>query len=582
MKKTFSIFICLIYSFYIQAQEQNPSGTTIVSKAKILNFAETAKKNINKVMEKDPPEEGDEEMDLDFKNPVINFSSINKIELLPIPLPNTDKKGKVNSACPDFEATIDNTGRPPDPNGAAGFDHIMVTVNNTAKIQKKDGTQLSSVDLPTFFSGTGHTDVYDPKVTYDPYNHRWIFVACASRESANSALLLGVSQTFDPTGNWNIYSIDADPANTNWFDYPSLGFSKNWIIVGGNMFDIPGQTTGFKARTWVINKNEAYAGNGLSIPYFDRTDYFTICPSINYDANENTAWCIANHNSNSGGNGFIKMFSIAGTAAAPTFTLGSTIQVATAWAPNGVDAPQSGTTNKVNLGDHRIQNVVYRNGRLYFCQNFFSPAASPTTCGVQVVAINPFSSTHLETQRIIDNTGAIMAAYPSITVNTNDDLAIGYCTFYTNNYPSAAYTYRRGLAGGFNSAVYRGGEDWYEYTFGGRNRWGDYTATYTDPEDNKAIWIISQYARTRSGGVSYWGTWWKKICPDICTNSFTLSGASPSYKFEANSTITSTGVVSSGGLVKYDAGTKITLSPGFRANNGSHFKAYIDGCGGVK
>lgn len=582
MKKTFTIVICLIYSFYIQAQEQNPSGTTVVGKAKILNFAETAKKNLNIAIEKEPPEEGEEEGFKVINNKVGDFSPVNKVEILPIPLANSDKKGKVNSACPDFEGTNINNSNPPDPNGAAGFDHIMTTVNSVVRIQKKDGTEISNVTLPVFFSGTGHTDVYDPKITYDPYNQRWIFVACASRESSNSALLLGVSQTFDPTGNWNIYSIDADPANTNWFDYPSLGFNKNWIVVSGNMFDIPGQTTGFKARTWVINKSAAYAGNGLSIPYFDRTDYFTICPSINYDANENTAWCVSNFNNNSGGNGYIKLFSIAGTAAAPTFTVGSTIQVAAAWAGSGVDGPQTGTTVKVNLGDHRIQNVVYRNSRLYFCQNFFSPATTPTTCGIQVVALNPFSSTQLETQRIVDNSGAIMAAYPSVTVNTNDDLAIGYCTFYTTAYPSAAYTYRRGLAGAFNSAVYRAGEDWYNVTFGGRNRWGDYTATYTDPEDNKAMWVISEYARPRSGGSSYWGTWWKKICPDICTNSFTLSGASPSYKYEANSTIVSTGVVSSGGLVKYDAGTKITLSPGFRANNGSYFKAYIDGCGGVK
>jgi hypothetical protein len=34
--------------------------------------------------------------------------------------------------------------------------------------------------------------------------------------------------------------------------------------------------------------------------------------------------------------------------------------------------------------------------------------------------------------------------------------------------------------------------------------------------------------------------------------------------------------------MKLDAGTRVTLSPGFRANDGSKVQVYIEGCGGVR
>jgi hypothetical protein len=53
-------------------------------------------------------------------------------------------------------------------------------------------------------------------------------------------------------------------------------------------------------------------------------------------------------------------------------------------------------------------------------------------------------------------------------------------------------------------------------------------------------------------------------------------------KFEVNGTIISSAIITGSSNIKYDAGTKITLSPGFRVSPGTKFKAYIEGCGGVK
>jgi hypothetical protein len=46
------------------------------------------------------------------------------------------------------------------------------------------------------------------------------------------------------------------------------------------------------------------------------------------------------------------------------------------------------------------------------------------------------------------------------------------------------------------------------------------------------------------------------------------------HRFESSNTITANGVLSSGGYTTLDAGQKIVLAPGFRANGGSRVNVY--------
>ena len=57
-----------------------------------------------------------------------------------------------------------------------------------------------------------------------------------------------------------------------------------------------------------------------------------------------------------------------------------------------------------------------------------------------------------------------------------------------------------------------------------------------------------------------------------------ISGAVLQY--EVNNSITASNTIFNGADVEYDAGNYIELIPGFEAQSGSTFEAYIDGCGG--
>src|SRR5207342_3128426 len=107
----------------------------------------------------------------------------------------------------------------------------------------------------------GVTFLSDPKVLYDPYADRWMSSALAQPQSSASSVLIGVSQTSDPTGVWNLYRIDADTNNLAWIDFPSIGFNKDWIVVSGNMFAnffSFGQAT--TVNIWAFNKTNLYSG----------------------------------------------------------------------------------------------------------------------------------------------------------------------------------------------------------------------------------------------------------------------------------------------------------------------------------
>ena len=94
----------------------------------------------------------------------------------------------------------DNTTIPPDTQGTVGPKHLMTTLNSQVRIQNKDGTIVSTLSMNVFWSSMSVGEAFDPRVVYDPYANRWIFSAGADPQIASASILVGVSQTSDPTG----------------------------------------------------------------------------------------------------------------------------------------------------------------------------------------------------------------------------------------------------------------------------------------------------------------------------------------------------------------------------------------------
>ena len=170
-------------------------------------------------------------------NAVINFSALATNS--PVSVPGTNLA--LSPPAITFEAQDDGgTQDPPFPGGAVGPNHVVSMLDNSIRIQKRDGTVISTITLQQFWGVLGpYVDprgAFDGKVLYDPYKGRWITTAVADYDQPTSSTLVGVSQTSDPTGNWNLYRIAASTNGDFWVNYPSFGFNTNWIAVSVTAF----------------------------------------------------------------------------------------------------------------------------------------------------------------------------------------------------------------------------------------------------------------------------------------------------------------------------------------------------------
>lgn len=410
---------------------------------------------------------------------------------------------------------------PPDTHGAAGPNHLMVTLNTQVRVQDRTGTALSTVTLNAFWAGFISSQAFDPKILYDHQTGRWIFTAMADARVASSALLIGVSATNDPTGAWFLYRVDADAQNTTWADYPSIGYNKDWIVVQVNMFNISNNQYRV-GKIYVFNKSNLYVnGTGQHTVFLDSLG-FSQAPAITYDDTLSTLFLVDEWIPDGDGTQVnrLRISTITGPVGAEHYTPKTdTVVTAEFWAdePPAVNfAPQSGTTQKITTNDARMQNLVYRNGSLWCAHTVFPLGGTPTRSLIQWWQLGSNGSV-IQRGHIEDLGGAVFYAFPSIAVNRNNAVLVGYSSFSASQFPSAGYAFRNGndLSGAMQSpVVFKAGEAKYFKTFGGsRNRWGDYSSSVVDPQDDTAFWTIQEYTAIPVGANDQWGTWWAQITP---------------------------------------------------------------------
>lgn len=410
---------------------------------------------------------------------------------------------------------------PPDTHGAAGPNHLMVMLNSQVRIQDKTGGTISTVSLNAFWASRGGgSGTFDPRIAYDPYGGRWIATACDdARSSTSSGILIGVSQTSDPTGFWNLYKVDSPVLGTVWLDYPSLGFNKDWVTVHVNSFLVADDTFD-GSFVFAFDKANLYTAGPVAVhTRFDLLpgDGATLVPAQTYDPALTTQYLMQD------GPFFFDQLSIhilTGMVGAETLTLfDGDVITPDVWDIFGPDAPQPGPPpDGIDAGDSRMRNVVYRNGSLWTAQTVFLPLnPAPDRASAQWTQVLP-DATLVQFGRVDDPSASTFYAYPSIGVNANNDVLLGYSRFSTTQHPSASYSFRTGndpldtLQPDF---VFKAGEGGYEkYFAGGRNRWGDYSNTVVDPANDRDLWTIQEYAATPVGvppNSGRWGTWWALV-----------------------------------------------------------------------
>jgi hypothetical protein len=449
----------------------------------------------------------------------------------------------------DFDNNSSTTGGflfiPPDNHVAAGTGHVVTVTNVTVQWHTNAATPVRQFNqsLRTFFASlsppTGNF-TFDPKVIYDTYSDRFVILTLERRDIADgdpvnsSRLLVAVSDDGDPNGTWRFTAINSRISISGadrWADFPGFAADEEAVYISANMFGFGPSGTYAGVRLWLIPKNTFYAGLTPTVSVIN--PYAGLASSPNTTQLARMAgvapasvglWMVAT-GWNSGGIDQVRVLRINNPLTAPSINeqflaLGNIDNEAVA-IPG---APQSGTATRIDAGDRRPSDAMWRNNELWLAHTVVPPsgvdAGQATARWIRINTSNLNSPVVADQGAIGGETiaSATHTFYPNVAVNEYGHAAIGFSAAAASIFPSSYFVTRRSndSAGSTSSPILlRSGSAFYVRTFGGDNRWGDYSGMAVDPV-NQCFWVYNQHANTRgtliSGEDGRWATAATRTC----------------------------------------------------------------------
>ena len=147
---------------------------------------------------------------------------------------------------------------PPDTTGAIGPNHYVELINSVIGVYNR--SDLSLAVQATFFAWLGvanpfATPLCDPQIQWDPSSQRWLYVVLECIPG-NDKFLFGWSKTPNPTdlvNGWCKFNLSTPGVLS---DYPKLGHSSKYMMVGTNNFSDSGINPFVTAQiTWMRTPN---------------------------------------------------------------------------------------------------------------------------------------------------------------------------------------------------------------------------------------------------------------------------------------------------------------------------------------
>lgn len=418
---------------------------------------------------------------------------------------------------------------PPDTSGAIGPNHFVQIVNGAVAIYDRAGVRLSAVTDASFFALTSggvnypRNGSFDPRILYDRQCGRWFLCELEfgnqyydwgwQYESNN--IMLAISRTSDPTGVWDKYRLPvgiAQSGTTHYFnDFETMGLDTNGLYFAFRVFPSVGDTSYRLAVTRRASLIAAQPYLGTMWILSGQTDMFaTPMPAHNHDvvASTGAEWVVGG-SPTSRGPVLLRTISWS-TSGLPQFGAIQTVSSYAYGAP--VNAPAMGSTTDICTNDDRLQGAVIRDSRLWTSRTVTLGISTYDRTGVQVMAIDvggasPAVAVNATKWDSTSTTNPISYYYPSVVPTGQGHAVLGYSVSGGSRYVTAVSTGR--LAGYSSSAlgtsvILQDGLNSYTALDSiGRNRWGDYSFSSLDPNDDMSVWTIQEYAHSTA---NKWGT----------------------------------------------------------------------------
>jgi hypothetical protein len=468
---------------------------------------------------------------------------------------------------------------PPDQGLCVGNGFVVEPINDAFAVYDENGKALTGVTaLNQFFNrspainrvtGVRGDFLSDPKCYYDPVGQRFIQTILEVDAPGNFSgaapfnrthVLIAVSQSSDPTGMWNLFSVDTSddglngtPAHTGCPclpDQPLLGANKDGVFIDVNQFqDNP---------SFFFNGGQIYAlgrsalESGASSVGFVHLDVGTVPtgdaslpfwgslqPSTSISPRSGTELLMTGgpediFQNNAPLDNRIAVWSLTGTrslgSASPSVALRHVVLASETYGlPINAGATQkAGPTplrdalgdvdplETINGNDSRMNQVVNVGGVLYGGVNTtVTSATGPPRIGIAFFAVKAVGTPGVLNTRILSQGYVAVDSenvlFPSIAVNKSGAGALCFTLSGPDFFPSAAYV--RFASGQPTGPIHIAGagtapEDGFTgyKAFGGNGvaRWGDYSAAVAA---DGAIWMGNEFIPGTPRTVNAnWGT----------------------------------------------------------------------------
>ena len=394
---------------------------------------------------------------------------------------------------------------PSDCNGAVGPNHYMQGVNSSFAIYDKSGNVLvPSTAFNTLFNGVvgAGTNDGDIIVMYDKNAARW-FVSEFSISGNNDYMLIAVSVTDDPTGSWYAYSFDVDDmpdymkfgvwrdgyymGDNNWVGKDIYVFERDVMLAGGQYpkmvgFNNPNRPSSGFHCVEPLDTDGPFAPSGTPGQFI----------TVNDDA-----W--------GGGGDALWIFeldvdwtNISNSSFQRTQVV-SVSPFSTNFGSSWANITQKGTTQKLDAIPQiimfRAQYRNFGNKQTIVCAHTVEINSS-NYAGIRWYELENVGSGWSIRQQGTYAPDTENRWMPSIAMDANHNIAIGYSVAGTNTFPSIRFCGQSSaenyLASGImditEQSIYEG-----IHFQSGYSRWGDYAEMTLDPNDDATFWFTSEY-----------------------------------------------------------------------------------------
>ncbi len=424
----------------------------------------------------------------------------------------------------DVATFADTASLPPDTMGDVGPTQYLVALNGRIRtISKASGAADGALDADSdvFFDGVRDgAGTSDPRVRYDRRTGRWVLlminVALPNRTLvavSNAGIIAGdtVWTFFHWTNTRTQGGVGGAPACLG--DYPTLGLDEDALYVGVNQFcGVDPDALAFDSTSlYVINK-AALLGGTLAVAQFDAVlphtgsaGIFTPQGVDNFDSDTNAGYVVGVDNASFGR---LVLRRVTDPATTPALSPDILVNVAPTALP--INVPHLGGARPLDGLDDRLLQAAIRGGRLWTSHQIEVDANGAAASGGSRNGVRWYELTNLGSTPSVAQSGTVFdaaAAGPvSYFMSAIMPTGQGHVVLGMSQ-AGAAAPVNAAVAGRLASdvpgvmtapfAFSHNTSFTYNVQSNGIQRWGDYSYTSVDPDDDQTAWTLQQYVNAQ-------------------------------------------------------------------------------------